>query len=67
MLGSDSLLKQKKEIKEGTFIYGIMKMLTEYFERKKTNRGGEYDPWMDMNMFFLQLKGFAITYVFMDP
>ncbi len=67
MLGSDSLFKTEKEIKEGTFIYGIMKMITEYFERKKAIRSSEYDPWMDMNMFLLSIKGFAITYVFMDP
>ena len=67
MLGSDSLFKSEKEIKEGTFISDIMKIIKEYFERKKAIRGSEYDPWMDMNMFLLMIKGFAITYVFMDP
>ena len=67
MLGRYSLFKTEKEIKEGTLIYGIMKMITEYFERKKAIRSSEYDPWTDMNMFLLTIKGFAITYVFMDP
>lgn len=67
MVGTNSLFKTEKELKEGTFLTDIMKVITEYFERKKTFRGDNYDPWLDMNMFLLTIKGFAITYVFMDP
>lgn len=67
MLGTDSLFKSAREFKEGTFVYDIMKVITEYFERKKAIYGDSYDPWLDMNMFLLTIKGFAITYVFIEP
>ncbi|HBE43015.1 MAG TPA: hypothetical protein DDW27_17790 [Bacteroidales bacterium] len=66
-LGTESLFKSTKEYKEGSFISNIMKVITDYFVRKKITRGDDYDPWLEMNMFILTIKGFAITYVFMDP
>jgi AcrR family transcriptional regulator len=65
-LGTESLLRSAREYKEGSFISNIMKLIMEYFVRKKEIRGNDYDPWLEMNMFLLTIKGFAITYVFMD-
>ncbi len=65
-LGTESLLKSAKEYKEGFFISNIMKIITEYFVRKKTTRGNDYDPYLELNMFILTLKGFAITYIYID-
>lgn len=67
IIGNGSLFKSANEFKEGSFLSDIMKIITEYFERQKAIRGKEYDPWLNMNMFLLTIKGFAITYVFMDP
>jgi len=67
IVGDDSIFKSAKDFQEGTFLADIMKVITEYFERKKAIRGDDYDPWLDLNMFLLTIKGFAITYVFMDP
>ena len=66
-LGTESLFKSAKEYKEGSFISNIMKVITDYFIRKQQTRQDNYDPWLEMNMFILTIKGFAITYVFMDP
>jgi len=65
-LGTESMVRSGKELKNGIFISNIMKMITEYFVRKKETRGGDYDPYLEMNMFLLTLKGFAITYIYMD-
>jgi AcrR family transcriptional regulator len=65
-LGTRSLLKSTTDFREGLFISGIMKVITEYFIRKKEKRGSEYDPYLDLSMFILTLKGFAITYIYKD-
>lgn len=65
-LGAETLLKSARNYKEGSFISNIMRILTEYFVRKKELRGPDYDPYLDLNMFILTLKGFAITYIYMD-
>jgi len=45
---------------------GITAMLSEYFNRKKETKPPGYDPVLDMNMFIITLKGFALTFVFSD-
>ncbi|MFH0841741.1 MAG: helix-turn-helix domain-containing protein [Bacteroidota bacterium] len=65
-LGTESLFKSAKDLKEGSFISGIMNMLTDYFTRKKTRSAPEYDPYLDLNLFIITLKGFAITYIYME-
>jgi AcrR family transcriptional regulator len=52
--------------KAGLFVSEITKIITEYFYRKKDIKGDEYDPLLEMNMFFISLKGFAITYIYAD-
>lgn len=54
------------EIKPGFSVTDIIKMLTDYFMRKKERNGPEYDPVLDMNMFIISMKGFAITYIYSD-
>lgn len=66
-LGSGSLLQVLTEHNEkGLFLSDIMKIITNYFVRKKERRGSDYDPYLDMTLFILTLKGFAITYVYTD-
>lgn len=65
-LGSASLLRIASENKEGLLMSGIMRTITSYFQRKKDSLGPDYDPFLELNMFLVSLKGFALTYVFMD-
>ncbi len=65
-LGTGSLFKSAKELRDGYFISNIMKMLTDYFMRKKEKPGPGYDPYLDLNLFIITLKGFAITYIYME-
>jgi len=64
-LETESLVRPGKEPKNGKFISDFMKILTEYFVRKTKNRGSDYDPYLEFNMFLLTLKGFAVTYIYM--
>ncbi len=65
-LGTESLLRAGNDFKDGSFISRIMKVMTEYFERKKKIKGPDYDPYLDLNMFLLTLKGFAITFIYVE-
>jgi len=44
----------------------IMKMMTDYFSRKKKNMIKGYDPIVEINMFIITLKGFAVTSIYSD-
>jgi len=44
----------------------IMNTLTAYFLRKKEKKEPDYDPYLEMNMFVISLKGFALTYIYME-
>ncbi len=65
-LGSVSLIRVGTEHKEGLLVSGIMKTISDYFLRKKERIGPAYDPFFDLNMFIISLKGFALTYVYSD-
>ena len=42
----------------------MMKLLTDYFNRKKETEGPDYDPVTELLMFSNTVKGFALTYIF---
>ena len=48
------------------FLSTISGMITDYFIRKKQIKGPSYDPLLDMNMFLITLKGYAITRIYID-
>lgn len=65
-MGTESLLEAAKYSGEGHFISRIMKIFSDYFERKKAARSLDYDPVLELSMFILTIKGFAITYIYTD-
>lgn len=65
-LGSDSLIKSGIKPREDLFASRIMKMITDYFMRKKTMRGDKYDPMLEIQMFLITIKGFAITAIYAE-
>jgi len=65
-IGASSLMKSVNDFKEEFFVSRIMKIITEYFLRKKELKGSGYDPFLDLNMFILTIKGFAVTFIYMD-
>jgi hypothetical protein len=44
----------------------IVKMIREYFERKKLALPSGYDPDLEMHMFINTLLGFALTSIYID-
>jgi len=65
-LGSDSLLKSGIQPREDLFMSQIMKMITDYFMRKKEIKGKNYDPMLDIQMFLITIKGYAITIIYAE-
>ena len=65
-LGSDSLIKSGIRPREDLFASRIMKMITDYFMRKKAVKGENYDPMLDIQMFLITIKGYAITTIYSE-
>jgi AcrR family transcriptional regulator len=65
-LKSDSLVRSGILPVENLSTSQIMKMITDYFLRKKEKMGDKYDPKVEINMFIITLEGFAITSIYSD-
>lgn len=48
------------------FLTTLTRMLTDYFTRKKKRKPVDYDPVLDLNMFFYTIEGFGMVTVYMD-
>jgi AcrR family transcriptional regulator len=44
----------------------IMNMITDYFIRRKEKMHESYDPEIELRMFLITIKGFAITSIYAD-
>jgi len=49
-----------------SFLTTLTTMLTDYFIRKKERKSVDYDPILDLNMFFYTIEGFSMVTVYMD-
>jgi len=65
-IGSGSLSISAEAKPEEVFISNIVRTLSDYFVRKKERKGSDYDPFLELNMFIINMKGFALTYIYMD-
>ncbi len=63
---SNVFMEEGSIIPDQAFLNSIVITLTDYFVRKKGNEKPGYDPVRELNLFILMLKGFALSYVFMD-
>ena len=66
VLSSDPLIKMEFFNDNKNFTQVISGMIADYFMRKKSGKGPEYDPLLDMNLFIITLKGYAITRIYID-
>jgi AcrR family transcriptional regulator len=48
------------------FLNSIVNILTDYFKRKKEQGKKGYEPISELNLFILTLKGFALSFVYME-
>lgn len=65
-LGSDSLIKSGFSPRKDLFAARIMKIITDYFMRKKLIKEYDYDPVLDIQMFLITIKGFALTTIYAE-
>lgn len=49
-----------------SFLNSIGNVLKDYFTRKKDRVNSGYDPSSELNLFVLTLKGFALSFVYME-
>lgn len=63
-VGTESLFGSARKSIKGFFVSDIMKTISDYFVRKAPKKPAGYDPYLDLNMFILTLKGFALTYIY---
>jgi AcrR family transcriptional regulator len=63
---SDSLIHPGHESGDNLYPALMMKMITDYFLRKKEKMGENYDTVLETNMFLITLKGFAVTNIYTD-
>lgn len=58
--------EEKSASRDTAFLNSIVKILTDYFVRKKDRGNKGYDPFSELNLFILTLKGFALSFVYME-
>jgi len=63
---SGVFMKESKLIPDQPLFNSVVITLTDYFVRKKVKEKPGYDPISELNLFTLMLKGFALSYVYMD-
>lgn len=62
--GADSLIESGFNPDLKLPASNIMKLITDYFVRKKAKKGEVYDPMVEISLFLITLKGFAITSIY---
>jgi len=63
---SGIFMEENRLIPDQALLNSIVITLTDYFVRKKVKEKSGYDPISELNLFILMLKGFALSYVYMD-
>lgn len=63
---SGIFLQESKIFPDQALLNSIVATLTDYFVRKKEHESAGYDPVSELNLFVLMLKGFALSFVYMD-
>jgi AcrR family transcriptional regulator len=63
---SDSLIHPGHEPGDSNYPMQMMKMISDYFLRKKERAGKQYDSENEVNMFFITMIGFAVKSIYSD-
>jgi AcrR family transcriptional regulator len=63
---SDSLIHPGHEPGDNYYPPQMMKMITDYFLRKKERIGKKFDPDNEINMFFITMMGFGVKSIYSD-
>ena len=63
---SDSLIHPGHEPGDNYYPLQMMKMITDYFLRKKERIGKKSDPDSEIKMFFITMMGFAVKSIYLE-
>jgi AcrR family transcriptional regulator len=63
---SDSLIHPGHEPGDNYYPLQMMKMIADYFLRKRDRIGEQYDPDSEINMFLITIIGFAVKSIYSD-
>jgi AcrR family transcriptional regulator len=63
---TDSLVHPGHEPGDTNYPSKIMKMIRDYFNRKKGTKGKQFDSEAEINMFFITMTGFALANIYSD-
>ncbi len=63
---SDLLIHPGHEPGDNYYPLKMMKMITDYFKRKKERVGKQYDPDSDINIFYITMMGFAVKSIYSE-
>ena len=63
---SDSLIHPGHEPGDNYYPLQMMKMIEDYFLRKKERIGEQYDPDSEINMFLITMIGFAVKSIYSE-
>jgi AcrR family transcriptional regulator len=63
---SDSMIHPGHEPGDNNYPMQMVKMITDYFLRKKERAGKQYDSDSEVNMFFITMMGFAVKSIYSD-
>jgi hypothetical protein len=61
---SDSLIHPGHEPGDNYYPLQMVKMIKDYFVRKKGKSGKQYDPESEIDMFYITMMGFAIKSIY---
>ena len=64
--GSGSIIHSGNIPGSGRPASQIMNIISDYFIKKKKRMNEDYDPEVELNMFIITLKGFAVTSIYSD-
>ncbi len=65
-IGSSDSIRSISATDGNSFLSGVIKMITEYFIRKRDRKRADYDPEVELNMFIYALMGFAVTTIYLE-
>jgi hypothetical protein len=63
---TEIFIEENRNIPDQALLNSVVIKLTEYFVRKKEHENAGYDPYVELNLFILMMKGFALSFVYMD-
>jgi AcrR family transcriptional regulator len=63
---TDSLIHPGHEPGDTNYPWQIIKMIREYFNRKRAVKGNQFDAETEIDMFFITMTGFAIKSIYSE-